>query len=145
MTTVNIYLNFDGNCEAAFNFYRSIFGGEFSYFSRFGEFQSEGTIMSEGEANRVMHVGLPISKETILMGSDIHENTSENFKVGNNFTISVTTNSKEQADAYFASLSKNGTVLQAMELMFWGDYFGMCTDAFGINWMVSFNENGSVV
>ena len=67
--------------------------------------------------------------KTILMGSDIHENTSENFKVGNNFTISVTTNSKEQADAYFASLSKNGTVLQAMELMFWGDYFGMCTDA----------------
>ena len=140
MTTVNVYLTFNGNCEEAFNFYRSIFGGEFAMFSRFNEMPSEeGNQMPEEEGNRIMHVGLPISNETMLMGSDTGGEWAANFQAGNNFSISVTTDIRAKADQYFNDLAEGGQVIMPMNDTFWGDYFGMCVDQFGINWMVGFN------
>jgi PhnB protein len=137
MTTINTYLTFNGNCREAFEFYRSVFGGEFSSISTFGEMPShEGYKMSETDNNKIMHVTLPISKETALMGSD----TSEHYKkatVGDNFSVSIHTYTKEEADRLFVRLSKNGKQSMHMENTFWGSYFGILTDRFGINWMVS--------
>jgi PhnB protein len=140
MATVNVYLTFNGNCEEAFNFYKSVFGGEFPYLGRFGEMPpSEQHKMSPEHANRIMHVSLPISKETIIMGSDTGGEWAANYKQGNNFSISITTDSREEADKYFKGLSSGGTVTMPMNETFWGDYFGMFTDKFGVQWMVSFD------
>ncbi|MCB0430065.1 MAG: VOC family protein [Flavobacteriales bacterium] len=141
MTTVNAYLNFNGNCEEAFLFYQSVFGGEFSYLGRFSEMpqgESSKPIPAE-EANRIMHVCLPISKETMLMGSDVGGDWAPNFNLGNNITLSIHARKKEEADRLFSGLSAGGTVTMPMNQTFWGDYFGMFIDKFGINWMVSHN------
>lgn len=92
------------------------------------------------EGERIMHVSLPISKETMLMGSDTGGEWSKDYKQGNNFSVSITAFSKEEADRIFNVLGKGGRITMPMEKTFWGDYFGMLTDKFGINWMMSFNE-----
>ena len=143
MTRVNIYLTFNGNCEEAFEFSRSAFGGEFSHVGRFNEMPQDdgGFQLSDEEANRIMHISLPISKETILMGSDTGGGWGTSFQKGNNFSVSINTDSRIKADDYFACLSNGGKVNMPMQETFWGDYFGMFTDKFGINWMISYNEN----
>ncbi len=142
MTTINIYLTFNGNCEEAFNFYKSVFGGEFPYVGRFKEMPADaGKGVSDDEGNRIMHISLPISPETVLMGSDTGGEWASSYKQGNNFSISINADSKESADKIFNDLSAGGTVTMPMGNTFWGDYFGMLTDKFGINWMMSFNEN----
>lgn len=142
MTTVNVYLTFNGNCEEAFNFYKSVFGGEFPYLGRFNEMppQPGQKPMPESDGNKIMHVSLPISKETVLMGSDTGGEWASSFKQGNNFSISVNAESKEAADRFFAQLSAGGRPTMPMSNTFWGSYFGMLTDKFGINWMVSYSE-----
>ena len=138
MTVVNPYLTFQGNCEEAFNHYKKVFGGEFSYLGRFGERPPpEGVTVSEEDANKIMHMSLPISKENILMGSDSGGEWAPNLMVGNNISLSITAETKEDADRFFAMLSDGGKVTMPMDQTFWGDYFGMCTDKFGINWMIS--------
>src|SRR5688500_9769952 len=142
MPSVNVYLTFLGNCEEAFNFYKSVFGGDFGYVGRFKDMPpQEGMKMSEADQDRIMHISLPISKETMLMGSDTGGEWAAHTVVGNNFSISVNADSKDQADKIFNALSSRGKVTMPMAQTFWGDYFGMCTDKFGINWMMSFNEN----
>lgn len=140
MTTVNVYLTFNGNCEEAFNFYKSVFGGEFPYIGRFKDMPAEGgKPVPPEDGEKIMHVSLPISKETMLMGSDTGGEWASNYTSGNNFSISINTDSKENADRLFNGLSSGGQVTMPMNSTFWGDYFGMFTDKFGINWMVSFN------
>lgn len=90
---------------------------------------------------KIMHVSLPISKETCLMGSDTGGEWASSFKEGTNFSISINASSKEEADRLFKGLSAGGNVTMPMDTTFWGDYFGMWQDKFGINWMMSFNEN----
>jgi PhnB protein len=142
MTTINVYLTFNGNCEEAFNFYKSVFGGEFAYVGRFKDIPpEEEKQMPAVEGNKIMHVSLPISDETILMGSDTGGEWASSFKQGNNFSISVSADSQESADRIFNDLSKGGMVTMPMGKTFWGDYFGMLTDKYGINWMMSYNEN----
>lgn len=142
MATVNAYLTFNGNCEEAFLFYKSVFGGEFPYLGRFKDMpQEDVNKMDPGMGEKIMHVSLPISKETILMGSDTGGEWASSFKQGNNFSISITASSKEEADRLFRGLSAGGNVTMPMDTTFWGDYFGMWQDKFGINWMMSFNEN----
>jgi PhnB protein len=142
MPLINPYLTFMGNCEEAFNHYKSVFGGEFSYVGRFSEMPSEGeNKMSAEDGNKIMHISLPISKETNLMGSDTGGEWGQNTIIGNNITISINADSKEQADKFYNSLSAGGKASMPMNQTFWGDYFGMCTDKFDINWMISFNEN----
>ena len=138
MTTVNIYLTFDGTCEEAFNFYKSVIGGEFSYLGRFSDMPpQEGVDLTPEMASRIMHVSLPVSQETMLMGSDTGGEWAPKLQYGNNFSISVNTDSKEEADRLFNGLSAGGTVTMPLANTFWGDYFGMFTDKFGINWMIS--------
>jgi PhnB protein len=144
MPVVNVYLTFNGNCEAAFNFYKSVFGGDFPFMGRFKDMPSSepgAKSISEEEGKRIMHVSLPISKETMLMGSDTGGEWAADYKQGNNFAISITAQSKSEADSIFEALSKGGTVTMPLSNTFWGDYFGMLTDQFGINWMMSFKEN----
>ncbi len=138
MATVNIYLNFLGECEEAFLFYKSVFGGEFSYLGRFKDMpkQQEETSLPKEMENKIMHVGLPISKETILMGSDTCEAWTKEYKRGNNFSISVNLENKEEADRIFKLLSEDGEIQVPMADAFWGDYFGQLNDKYGINWMV---------
>jgi PhnB protein len=142
MSSVNIYLNFNGNCEAAFTFYKSVFGGEFPYIGRFGEMPpAENYTVPESEANKIMHVSLPISKETVLMGSDTAGPMAAGFTVGNNFSISINAESKEEAEKLFNGLSAGGKVTMPLSKTFWSESFGMFTDKFGINWMISFDGN----
>ena len=109
--------------------------------SRFSEMPPDaGAPVAPEEAERIMHVSLPISKETVLMGSDTGGEWAKGFKQGNNFSISITADSRKDADRFFKGLSEGGNVIMPMDSTFWGDYFGMFTDKFGINWMVSFNE-----
>ena len=143
MATVNVYLTFDGNCAEAFNFYKSVFGGEFPYIGKFKDMpktDKDCPPLSEEDGNRIMHVSLPISKETILMGSDTTGAWSSQFKKGNNFSISINTESREEADRLFEGLSAGGQVKMPMDQTFWGAYFGMFTDKFEINWIVNCDE-----
>ncbi|WP_130735843.1 VOC family protein [Flavobacterium sp. J27] len=142
MATVNIYLTFNGNCEEAFTFYQSVFGGEFPYIGKFKDMpkNEECPEVSEADAEKIMHVTLPISKETCLMGSDTGGEWASSFQQGNNFSISINAESKAEADKLFTALSEGGQITMPMNQSFWGAYFGMFTDKFGINWMVNFDE-----
>jgi PhnB protein len=106
MAAVNVYLTFDGQCEEAFEQYRSIFGGEFASLSRFSEMPEDGSFsVDEAHRDRLMHVTLPISEETALMGSDTLPGAGPEIVTGNNFSISIAPDSREQADHFFEALS----------------------------------------
>ena len=140
MTTVNIYLLFDGNCEEAFLFYQSVFGGEIPYVGKYKDMPVQEGMppLPDFMKERVMHVGLPISQETMLLGSDAGGEWANKIVQGDNFSISISTDSKEEAERLFYGLSAGGKVTMPLNVTFWGDYFGMFTDRFGIKWMVSF-------
>lgn len=140
MPTTNTYLNFNGNCEEAFNFYKSVFGGEFNYMGRFGDMPEDGNSkITEADKNKIMHVSLPIGT-SVLMGSDTGGEWAPSFIQGNNFSISINADTKEEADRIFNGLAQGGKITMPLNNTFWGDYFGMLTDKFGVNWMMSFNE-----
>ena len=142
MTTVNVYLTFKGNCEEAFNFYKSVFGGEFGYLGRFKDMPPvDGKSAPASVGEKIMHVSLPVSKETVLMGSDEMDGFSPPVTYGNNFGISINTDSTAEADKLFNKLSAGGKVNMPMGDTFWGAYFGMFTDKYGINWMVNYDKN----
>ncbi|WP_339704961.1 VOC family protein [uncultured Kriegella sp.] len=144
MATINPYLTFLGNCEEAFDHYKSIFGREFDYVGRFSEMPEDPKYpLSEEDKQKIMHISLPISKETRLMGSDTGGEWAGKTIVGNNISISITAQTKVEADFLFRSLSEGGNITMPIEDTFWGDYFGMCTDKFNINWMVSFNAGSN--
>ena len=136
MAKVNVYLNFEGNCEQAFNFYRSVFGGEFKTFMRFKDLPMPGMTMDEHEQNMLMHVALPVGKEDILMGSD----TPKTVKVspGNNVRISLTPETMDEAERLFEALSAGGKVGMPLAKQVWGDFYGDFEDKFGIFWMVDY-------
>ena len=139
MTTINPYLAFDGNCEEAFNFYKSVFGGDFMTVMRFKDVPAEYE-MAEGEGEKVMHIALPIGQGTVLMGSDTPAQMGP-LTTGNNYSISISTESEAEAAKLFKGLSTGGQVTMPLDKAFWGDYFGMLTDKFGIQWMVSYDYN----
>jgi len=134
------YLNFDGKAEEAFNFYKSVFGGEFTFFAKMGD-TPESDKLTEEEKNRVMHVALPINEHTILMASDCVPSAGHVLKEGNNMYINLNAESREDADRLFNGLSAGGTIEMPMDDMFWGDYFGSFKDRFGIQWMVNFSSH----
>ncbi len=139
MASVAPYLNFNGNTEEAFNFYKSVFGGEFCMVMRYKDAPSEHQ-MGESNGNKIMHISLPLGHGTLLMGSDVPEMYS-NATIGSNISISINAESKEEADRIFNGLSAGGQVTMPMENAFWGSYFGMFKDQFEINWMVGYDEN----
>lgn len=139
MATVNAYLSFNGNCEAAFNFYKSVFGGDFAYVGRYKDMPSEQPI-PESEKEKIMHVCLPISKETMLMGADSSEIFGQATKFGDNISMSISTKSEEEAKKIFNALSAGGKVVMPLGKTFWSPLFGMLADQFGVNWMVSYDN-----
>lgn len=139
MVSLSPYINFNGNCEEAFNFYKSVFGGEFQFIGRFKDMPPmEGMPpMSEEAGNKVMHVSLPIGSDTFLFGSDAGGEWANNIKEGNNIQISVNADSKEEADRLYNGLAEGGQKTMPIADTFWGAYFGMLIDKYGINWMVN--------
>ena len=137
MTKVNVYLLFDGNCEEAFVFYKSAFNTEFSMVSRFKDIpQQEGRqAFQDQDAGKILHVSLPIG-DSQLMGSDGGSDWSKYHKQGNNFSVSVSVEERGEADRLFSILSDGGQVDMPMQDTFWGEYFGMLTDKFGVKWML---------
>lgn len=142
MKTTNIYINFDGNCEEAFNHYRYVLGGDFSFVGKFKDMPPQEGLppMSEEMGNKIMHIALPVSKETQLMGSDVGDIYSPTFSKGNNYSIFLNTESENEADHIFDGLSQGGRVSMPLALTFWGDYFGALEDKFGVNWMISYSK-----
>jgi PhnB protein len=139
MTAVNPYLNFNGNTEDAFNFYRSVFGGEFQALQRFKE-TPHGDGMSDSDKEKIMHVSLPIGPHTNLMGTDSLESMGQQLKVGNNFSLAISPESMEEARKLFEGLSVGGKVEMPLEKAFWGAWFGMLVDQFGVQWMINYDE-----
>ncbi len=138
MAKVDVYLNFPGNTEEAFNFYRSVFGGEFRAIIRFKDMPMPGAPTPKNEENKIMHVALPIGKDDILMGSDALESHGQKVIQGNNVRISIFPESKAEADKIFKALSAGGTVEMPLADQAWGDYYGGLKDKFGIYWMVDY-------
>lgn len=136
MSAIHPYLNFDGKAEEAFNFYKSIFGGEFTALQKMSDMPDSGNI-PDNERNRVMHVALPLNEHTTLMASDCMPSFGHVFVEGNNMYINMSVDSREEADRIFNGLSEGGKVEMPMEDMFWGDYFGSFKDKFGIQWMIT--------
>ncbi|GLB51812.1 VOC family protein [Neptunitalea chrysea] len=140
MATTNVYLTFNGNCEEAFLFYKAVFDREFTYIGRFKDIPSNDECeVDAAEAEKIMHVCLPISTETMLMGSDTTEKMGW-VDFGDNFAISINTDSREEADHFFIELSKEGVIKMPLQKTFWGAHFGQFKDKFGINWMINFDE-----
>ncbi|WP_348798884.1 VOC family protein [Flavobacterium adhaerens] len=140
MITVNPYLYFNGNCEEAFNFYKLIFETEFMYIGRYKDVpQKDRDIFREND-NKIMHVSLPISKQMTLMGSD-NVAVFKDGLVNNKFSLSINTDKKEEADELFKKLSSGGKIKMAMNETFWGSYYGIVEDKFGIHWKISFELN----
>lgn len=140
MAQVNPYLIFNGDCQAAFLFYQSVFGGEFPYMGKFGDMPSDAEHeLSEEDKNKVMHVSLPIGDGTLLMGSDSNSQSGK-VQFGENVSISINTASRAEAEKLFYGLSEAGIIKMPLMDTFWGAYFGMFIDKFGIHWMVNFDE-----
>ncbi len=137
MATLNPYLNFPGNTEEAFNFYKSVFGGEFTEFQRFGETPGCEEFSAE-DKHKIMHICLPVLNGPLLLGNDVLASLGHTFIAGNNVHLTIMTDSKEQTDYLFHALSESGVVDMELQDTFWGAYFGSFTDKFGITWMINY-------
>jgi PhnB protein len=138
MATINPYINFNGNAEEAFTFYKSVFGGEFDRIARFKDLENPGFELSPNEMDKIMHISLPIGSN-FLMGNDVPEHMGRTNEHENRSKISINVESKEEADTLFNGLSEGGTVEFPIGDSPWGSYFGMFRDKYGIEWMVDFN------
>lgn len=140
MIKVNVYLNFDGNTEEAFKFYRTVFGGDFSSVVRFKEMPMGGMKISQKDEDKIMHMALPIGPDHILMASDTLESLGQKVVKGNNVYISLHPGSKEEADRIFKALSAGGRMEMPIADQPWGDYYGSFWDKFGVGWMVNYSH-----
>lgn len=137
MITINPYLNFNGNCLEAFEFYKSVFGGDFPYVSHYKDMPADNeNPLPEALHNMILHMSLPISKETVLMGADTNELWGQKAGFDGNVELMINAETRAEADAIWAKLGVGGTVTMPLEVAFWGDYFGGLTDKFGVRWMV---------
>ena len=138
MALINPHINFNGNAEEAFNFYKSVFGGEFAMVMRLKDLSSPEFPVDEKDANKIMHIALPIGKN-ILMGNDVPESMGRVNEAENRSKIAISAESREEADQLFNGLSEGGSIEMPISDSPWGSYFGMFRDKFGIEWMVDFD------
>jgi PhnB protein len=138
MALINPYINFNGNAEEAFNFYKSVFGGEFAQVMRFKDLASPEFPVAEKEAHKIMHIALPIGPN-VLMANDVPESMGRTNENENRSKISISAESKEEADKLFNGLSAGGQIEMPIADSPWGSYFGMFRDKYGIEWMVDFD------
>ncbi len=141
MTKLHPYLNFAGNAEEAFIFYRSVFGGEFSSLVRFRDFPMEGVAIPSEDESKIMHISLPIGEDSVLMASDTLPSLGQQLVQGNHAYISVHPNTREEADRIFNGLSEGGDIEMPIADQPWGDYWGSFKDKFGVLWMVNFSPS----
>lgn len=139
MIKVNTYLNFAGNTEEAFNFYKSVFNREFSSVVRFKDLPVEGVNIPNEDLSKIMHISLPLGKEDVLMATDALESLGHKLVLGNNFSISIHPDSKSEAERIFNSLSAGGKIEMPLSNQAWGDYYGSLTDKFGVQWMIIYS------
>lgn len=140
MACINPHINFNGNAEEAFNFYKSVFGGDFSKIIRFKDISSAEFPVAENEANKIMHIALPVGKN-FLMANDVPEILGRTNENENRSKIVISAESKEEADKLFNGLSAGGQIEMSISDSPWGSYFGMFRDKYGIEWMVEFDSN----
>ena len=138
MALINPHINFNGNAEEAFRFYKSVFGGEISKIMRFKDLSGREYPIAENDANKIMHIALPIGKN-ILMGNDVPEFLGRVDENENRSKIAISAESREEADKLFNGLSAGGNIEAPIGESPWGSYFGMFRDKFGIEWMVDFD------
>ena len=138
MAQINPHINFNGNAEEAFTFYKSVFGGEFAMITRFKDLASPEFPVAEKDANKIMHIALPIGKN-ILMGNDVPESMAPTNENENRSKIAISAESREEADKLFTGLSAGGQIEMPIANSPWGSYFGMFRDKYGIEWMVDFD------
>jgi len=138
MALINPHINFNGNAEEAFTFYKSVFGGDFSKLLRFKDLSNDDFPIAEHEANKIMHIALPIGKN-VLMGNDVPEILGRTNEHENRSKIVINAESKEEADQLFNGLSAGGQIEMPITDSPWGSYFGMFRDKYGIEWMVEFD------
>ncbi|WP_395062339.1 VOC family protein [Flavobacterium sp.] len=140
MALINPHLNYNGNAEEAFTFYKSVFGGEFSKITRFKDLASPEFPIDEKEENKIMHIALPIGNNT-LMANDVPAILGITNENENRSKIAVSAESREEADKLFIGLSAGGTIEMPIQDSPWGSYFGMFRDKYGIEWMIDFDSN----
>lgn len=140
--SANPYLNFPGNTEEAFSFYRGVFGGDFAGVVRFRDFPDNGMGVAEQELDRIAHICLPIGENIMLMGTDVTESWKDGFVIGTNSYIHLEVGSTDEANRIFDALTEGGTVEMSLTRTDWAEKYGSCRDRFGIQWMVSYT--GSV-
>ncbi|MCB0507666.1 MAG: VOC family protein [Bacteroidetes bacterium] len=140
MAQIHPHINFNGNAAEAFDFYKAVFGGEFAKVARFKDIAIPGFAINENEADKIMHIALPIGP-TMLMGNDVPEFMGKTNEQENRSKISVTVESREEADRIFTALSAGGTIEMPIGDSPWGSYFGMFRDKFGIEWMIDYDPN----
>ncbi|MEO6133348.1 MAG: VOC family protein [Saprospiraceae bacterium] len=142
---ISNYLNFPGTTEEAFNFYKDIFHGQFiaDGFQRFGDFPPQEGMppLSDADKKLIIHIAMEILGGHILMGTDAPESMGFKVEYGNNMHINIEPESREETTRIFEALSDGGKITMALQDMFWGAYYGSCTDKYGINWMVNFSVN----
>jgi PhnB protein len=146
MARASTYLNFPGNCEEAFNFYRNVFGGDFAgEIARYADVppSTEFPPLPESDMNMVIHVALPITGGHMLMGSDAPSSMGFTVTQGNNVHINLEPDTREETERLFKALSEGGKVTMKLQDMFWGAYFGSCIDKYGISWMVNCENKAS--
>ncbi|MEO7314366.1 MAG: VOC family protein [Ginsengibacter sp.] len=138
MKAVNTYLNFNGNTEEAFDFYKSVFGGEFSMVMRFKDTSEAGKMPPEAQ-DKIMHIALPLKNGSILMATDSLESMGRKLIEGNNYSICISPESMEEGETLFNALSKGGEIDLPYQKQFWGAWHGQLKDTFGIQWMIDFD------
>ena len=143
MALINPHINFNGNAEEAFTFYKSVFGGEFTKVIRFKDLASDEFPIAEKEENKIMHIVLPIGKSSMLMANDVPEIMGKTNENENRGKIVISAESKEEADKLFSGLSEGGQVEMPIADSPWGTYFGMFRDKYGIEWMIDFDPKSN--
>ena len=143
MALINPHINFNGNAEEAFTFYRSVFGGEFAKVTRFKDLASPEFPVAEKEENKIMHIALPIGKHSMLMANDVPESMGRTNENENRSKIVITAESKEEADNLFNGLSVGGQIEGPIGDSPWGSYFGCFRDKYGIEWIVECEPKSS--
>ena len=145
MAHINPYIHFNGNAMEAFTFYRNVFGGEFEKLMYYKDLSGSGYTIAESDANRIMHIALPIGETNKLMGSDVLDMMGKVTENDNRNTISIMAESKEKADQLFHGLMEEGNIEMPMSDGPFGAYFGMLTDKYGVQWMVQFDSTHAKV
>ncbi len=138
MLSVNPYLSFNGTCEAAFNLYKSIFGGDFEFVGRYKDIPGEE--IPESEKEKIMHISLPLTEHVCLMGADSSEAFGQITKFGDCVTITLCTSTDEETHRVFNGLAEGGNIVMPLAETFWAQLYGICTDKFGITWAINFGE-----